>query len=111
MTLAPGEEGPQKLGLLARVDVATVLRGAPAVEPAAPAGGEFAGRLVEGRRAVPVLEDPRLGPGGDPLPEPLDARGNERGLDELAGQVVQLLEEEPLPRVGVDAIRVAEDPV
>jgi hypothetical protein len=111
VTLCPAEERAQELGLLPRVHVAPVLGRAPAVEPAAPAGGEVAGLLVERGRTFPVLEHARLGTGGDPLPEPLDAGRDEGGLDELAGQLVELLEEQPLPGVREDPVRVPEDPV
>ena len=111
MALGPAEEGSQELRLLPRIDVAAVLGDPPAVQPAAPAGGEIAGFLVQHRGAVPVLEDAGLGAGRDALPEPLDARRDERGLDELARQLIQLLEEQPLPRVGEDPVRVPQDPV
>ena len=109
--LGPAEQRAQQLAFLSRIHVAPVLGDAPAVEPAAPAGGEVPGLLVERGGAVPVLEHTGLGAGRDALPEPLDTRGDQRGLDELARQPVQLLEEEALPGVGEDAVRIPEDPV
>ena len=88
-----------------------MLGDAPAVEPAAPAARQVAGLLVERGRAVPVLEDARLGPGRDPLAEPFDSGRDQRRLDELAREMVEILEEQALAGVGKDAIRVAEDPV
>src|SRR4029453_672907 len=100
---------------------------APAVEPAPPARREVPDLLVEGRRALPVLEHPRLaarpgppappphtprrGPGPAPPPHPPRPRRDERGLDELARQLVELLEEQALPGVREDAVRVPENAV
>src|SRR5262249_19531550 len=67
--------------------------------------------LVERGRALPVLEDTRLGTRRDALPEPLHTCRQERGFDELARELIELLEEETLPGVGEDAVRLTEDPV
>ena len=77
-----------------------MLGDAPAVEPAAPAARQVAGLLVERGRAFPVLEDARLGPGRDTLAEPFDSGRDQRRLDELAREMVEVLEEQALARVG-----------
>src|SRR5205085_2742448 len=82
------------------VEARVALGALPLAEPAAPGRPQVAASLVEDRRALPVLEDAALGVVREALAEPLDAGADQRRLEEVARDPVEVAEREPLLRIG-----------